>query len=79
MDTLILAIRVRVRRLAAAARISDRLATDDREARDAAIEQAAADGFSVREIAGDAQMSPSRIQQILIRRAAARQTSGNGP
>jgi lambda repressor-like predicted transcriptional regulator len=64
---------LKVRRTAIAARNSEELAAGDREARDDAIEQAQAEGFSVREIATQAGMSASRIQAIVIDRTAARQ------
>lgn len=66
-------VRVRLRRLAVAAARSEELAAADREARDDAIEQASIEGLSVRLIAGDTGLSKSRIQAIVLDRAAQRQ------
>jgi transposase len=63
----------RLRRLGAAAKASDDLAANDREARDAEIEQADADGLSTREISKAVGMSASRIHAIVLKRTAARQ------
>lgn len=65
----------RLRRLGAAARASQAVADDDREARDAAIEAADLAGLSVREIAQLADVSPSRVQTIIVVRTAARQAA----
>lgn len=64
---------VRVRRLAAAARRSEDLATADREARDQAIEAADLAGHSVREIAREAGLSVGRVQGVIVERTAIRQ------
>jgi transposase len=66
-------VRARLQALGSAARRSDDLAADDRDARDAAIEQASLEGLSVREIAEDVGMSKSTVQQIILKRTAARQ------
>lgn len=62
-----------LRRLGAAARQSAKLAEEDREARDAAVEEAERDGMSVREIARRVDLSVSTVHGILVVRAAARQ------
>jgi transposase len=66
-------VRARLRALGSAARRSDDLAADDRDARDAAIEQASLEGLSVREIAEDVGLSKSTVQQIILKRTADRQ------
>lgn len=66
-------VRERLQRLAAAARASDDLARGDRESRDAAIEQASIEGLSVRQIAYDTGLGHSAVQQIIVKRTAARQ------
>lgn len=63
----------RVRRLSIAARSSTELAAADREARDAAIEEAERAGWSVREIAAVSGLSHGRIQSVIVARTAARQ------
>ncbi len=63
----------RVRRLSAAARHSQELAEDDREARDAAIEEAEGQGLSVREIANACGLSVGGVQGVIVKRTAARQ------
>lgn len=60
----------RRRRLAAAARTSKRLYEDDREARDAEIMAADADGVGVRAIARDMDLSPGHVEKIIVARAA---------
>lgn len=66
-------VRERLQRLAAAARRSAEIAYGDRESRDAAIEQASIEGLSVRQIAYDTGLGKSAIQQIVLKRTAARQ------
>ncbi len=66
-------LRERLRRLGTAVRISEELAEDDREARDAAIEEADLAGLGVRQIAKDTGLSPGRAQAIITARTAARQ------
>ena len=63
----------RVRRLAAAARRSQQLADDDREARDAAIEEAEGEGLSVRQISDASGLSVGGVQGVILKRTAARQ------
>lgn len=63
----------RLARLAAAARLSGQLAADEREARDAAIEEADQAGVKIREIARQTQLSPGHVQRIILQRTAARQ------
>jgi len=63
----------RVRALAAAANRSQQLADDDREARDAAIEEAEGQGMSVREIANASGLSVGGVQGVILKRTAARQ------
>lgn len=66
-------LRERLRRLGTAVRISEEIAEDDREARDAVIEEADLAGLGVRQIAKDAGLSPGRAQAIITARTAARQ------
>ena len=66
-------LRERLARTARAARASAMIADGDREARDAVIEQASMEGMSVRDIARDAGLPASTVQQIVLRRTAARQ------
>jgi hypothetical protein len=63
----------RVRRLAAAANRSQQLADDDREARDAAIEEAEGEGLSVRQISDASGLSVGGVQGVIVKRTAARQ------
>jgi len=65
--------RERLRRLGSAARASAELAGADREARDGAIEEADLAGLSVREISQDVGVSPTRVQAVILARAATRQ------
>ena len=66
-------IRERVRRLALAAQRSHAVWEVDREARDAAIEDADLDGFSLREIADLTGLTSQRVHQVVLERTAARQ------
>jgi len=66
-------LRQRLAGTAAAERASHVINEDDRAARDAVIEQASEAGLSVREIAQDVGLSHSAVQQIILRRTAARQ------
>jgi len=66
-------VRARLQALGSAARRSEETAADDRDARDAEIEQASIQGLSVREIAEDVGLSKSAVQQIILVRTAARQ------
>lgn len=66
-------LRERLRRLGAAARLSEEVAADDREARDAVIEEADLAGLGVRQIAKDVDLSPGRAQAIITARTAVRQ------
>lgn len=63
----------RLRRLAAAARESDKVAATDRQARDAEIEEADQQGWGIREIARATGLSPGHVQRIVTTRTAARQ------
>lgn len=72
-------VRERLRRLGAKAKASEEIARDDREARDQVIEEAEAQGLSVRQIAGDVGCSRPRVHQILTDRAAARQAKATRP
>jgi Homeodomain-like domain len=63
----------RLRRLSEAARLSTRLAEDDREARDRAIDEADRAGWGIREIARACDMSPGHVNRIVAARTAARQ------
>jgi ABC-type phosphate/phosphonate transport system ATPase subunit len=65
----------RLAALAEAARLSAQLAEDDREARDAAIEEADRLGMGIREIARYTRLSPGHVQRIITARTAARQAS----
>lgn len=65
----------RLRRLAAAALASRQIAEDDREARDAAIEEADRDGMELREIARCTNLHPSHIHHVITTRTAARQAA----
>jgi len=66
-------LRERLRRLGEAARLADDLASDAREARDQAIEDADVAGLGIRQIAHDSGMSPGRVNTIVTQRTAARQ------
>jgi AraC-like DNA-binding protein len=63
----------RLRRLASAARESAEVAQADRSARDAAIEEADADGWNLPAIAREVDMSVSHVQRIVIAATARRQ------
>lgn len=65
----------RLRRLGEAARASEKLAEEDREARNRAIEEAEAEGWSNRDIARWVGMSPSTVHGIIVARVAARQAA----
>ena len=68
-------LREKLRRLGEAARISEEVAADDREARDTAIEEADLAGLGIRQIATDTGMSPGRVARIVVNRTAARQAA----
>lgn len=63
----------RLTRLAAAAKISRQVASDDVEARDTEIEHADLQGMGIREISRLTGLSPGNVQRIIARRTAARQ------
>ena len=63
----------RLRRLACAARESEKLAAEDREARDREIEQAEQDGMSIREIGRVCGLAPSTVLGIVVKTTADRQ------
>lgn len=65
----------RLRRLGEAARASERLAEEDREARNRAIEEADQEGWTNREIGRWVGMSPSTVHGIVVARTAARQAA----
>lgn len=67
------ALRIRLARLAEAARVSARTAADDRKARDDAIEDADLGGMSMREIARHTGLSPGHVQRVVLARTQARQ------
>ncbi len=69
------ALAERLRRLGDAARASDQLAEEDREARNRAIEEADLEGWSNREIGRWVGMSPSAVHGIIVARTAARQAA----
>jgi len=74
-------IRVRLQRLGDAARAAEDTATDAREARDAAIEEADLAGMSVLEIGRHVGLARSRITVLVAaqtarRQAAAREAAG---
>lgn len=63
----------RLHALAVACRASEATAADDREARDAEIDEADREGMGIREIARATALSPSQVQRIIARRAMDRQ------
>lgn len=63
----------RLRRLGTAERASRAVHDDDRAARDAAIEDAARDNMSTREIGRYVGLDPSTVQHVIVRRTAERQ------
>ena len=63
----------RLRRLGDAARESQAIAEEDRQARDAAIEAASLDNMSSRDIARHVGLRPSSVHHIIVTRTAARQ------
>jgi len=63
----------RLHRLTEACRRAQDTAAAAREARDAAVEDADGEGHSVREIARQSGLSASRVHDIVLARAAARQ------
>ncbi|HET6215338.1 MAG TPA: hypothetical protein VFE14_20905 [Micromonosporaceae bacterium] len=65
----------RLRRLAAAARESNKIHTADLEVRDAEIEALDRDGVGIREIARAAGLTPSHTQRIVVKQTAARQAA----
>jgi hypothetical protein len=63
----------RLRRLSASAKESAKVASEDREARDAAIEEADSAGLGLREIARACDLSVSHTQRIVVATTARRQ------
>ena len=63
----------RLRRTGAAERASRAVHEDDRETRDAAIEAAAQDHMSTRDIGRAVGLDPSSVHSIVVKRTAARQ------
>lgn len=63
----------RLRRLAAAAAAADQAHRNKVTARDDDIEAADLEGWAVREIARETGLSPTRVDQIVAARTAARQ------
>jgi hypothetical protein len=72
--TVLEAIRTRLRRLGTKAATSEQLAADDREARDAAIEEAEhVHGLTIRQIAEEVGLSRQRVHRVVLDREAVRQ------
>lgn len=65
----------RLTRLAERVRMSKKVASDDREARDDAIEEADLDGVPLLRIVRRTKMSRSHVDKVILSRTAARQTA----
>lgn len=72
------ALEERLVKLSAAVRASKKVWEDDREARDAAIEEADELGLALRDIARITGMSVGHVQRIVVERTARRQGGNHG-